>query len=88
MENTHGHHPAMPTDIWVENKNGFSIEGTDPGLTKREYFAAMAMQGLCATDMLRSRELHKQLGDENLATKAIAISAVDIADALITALNK
>jgi len=58
------------------------------GLTKREYFAAMAMQGLCATDMLRSRELHKQLGDENLATKAIAIADVEIADALITSLNK
>ena len=48
---------------------------THDGLTKREYFAAMAMQGLCAG----------LKGSENVA--ALAPLSVSIADALITALN-
>lgn len=45
----------------------------DSSLTKREYFAAMAMQGLLANSLY--------VGD-------VAISAVGVADALIEALNK
>ena len=49
-----------------------------PGLTKREYFAAMAMQGIVSNSYL------------NLMPSRIdaAESAVRIADALIEALNK
>ncbi len=48
------------------------------GLTKREYFAAMAMQGLSA---------HAYATGESSA-KVIAAWAVKQADALIAALNK
>ena len=44
------------------------------GLTKREYFAAKAMQGLCS--------------DHEYKISDIAASAVKIADALINELNK
>ena len=76
--------PAFPFK-WTTREGD---QQTESGLTKREYFAEMAMQGLCATDMLRSRELHKQLGDENLAIKAICVTAIEIADELFKQLNK
>ena len=47
------------------------------GLTKREYFASMAMQGLLSNP-----------NDHSLSQKAIAISSVEMADALIKELNK
>jgi len=43
------------------------------GLTKREYFAAMAMQGICANPTVEI----KPYGDE------IAQAAVEVADALL-----
>lgn len=46
------------------------------GLTKREYFAAMAMQGLCSTV------------DDSTTSKAIASDSVLMADALIAELSK
>ncbi len=53
------------------------------GLTKREYFAAMALQGLCST-------IGKdKAADETIMwAKPISKVAADIADALITELNK
>ena len=45
------------------------------GLTKREYFAAMALQGLLATNSTTTTEYY-------------AIDAVRVADALIEELNK
>lgn len=55
---------------------GERMECTDGGLTKREYFAAMAMQGIVA--------------DPNgyIMAADIAKGAVEIADALIEQLNK
>ena len=47
------------------------------GLTKREYFAAAALQGICAN-------VENGGGDD----KTIAVNAVDCADALIERLNK
>jgi hypothetical protein len=38
--------PAHPTPY--ENQDGTIQHGVYNGLTKREYFAAMALQGLCA----------------------------------------
>jgi hypothetical protein len=46
------------------------------GLTKREYFAAMAMQGAAADESATPE------------TKRLAIWAVQMADALIAELNK
>lgn len=40
--------PAMPTQV-----NGGDIYG---GLTKREYFAGLAMQGLCANPLVKESE--------------------------------
>jgi hypothetical protein len=52
-------------------------ETTDEGLTKREYFAAMAMQGILARGF--NPDLFEKNGSE---------IAVNWADALINALNK
>jgi len=44
--------PAMPSDPIDTQEGDFETGGgrylTSNGLTKREYFAAMALQGLCA----------------------------------------
>ena len=48
------------------------------GLTKREYFAAMAMQGLCANSIAGSHNKPSNL----------AIDAVMYADALLKELDK
>jgi hypothetical protein len=59
----------------VVDQNGDASFG---GLTKREYFAAMAMQGLAGSFAELGRS-HSQI---------IAKCAVEISDALIEALNK
>ena len=53
-----------------------SEQGVQDGLTKREYFAAMAMQGI----LVRGRESNYP--------ETLAEEAVEQADALIEALNK
>lgn len=53
---------------------------TQFGLSKREYFAAMAMQGLCANE-----QWYK---NSNGNPEWYSNKAVEIADALITELNK
>jgi hypothetical protein len=65
---TQANHPAFTkgADSWIQE-----------GLTKREYFAAMAMQGL----------LSAYYGNELYPTR-FANDSVDMADALITALNE
>lgn len=61
------------------------VNVTDPydeeGLTKREYFAVMAMQGLLACPV-------SQLGPQGEIPSNAAEAAVRYADALIEALNK
>lgn len=68
--------PAFPV---TEEESDRLDEGVKiyTGLTKREYFAAKALQGLC------SREL-----DESATNKVIGEISVVLADALIEALNK
>lgn len=51
------------------------VNDVNPGLTKREYFAGLAMQGLCVVDE----------GEDTNKTAQIAIG---YADALIEELNK
>lgn len=55
------------------------------GLTKREYFAAMAMQGMIAGTS-SSVEVMRALGSQD--ELIICKSATEYADALIEALNK
>lgn len=64
--------------IKTKFKDG-EIEGF--GLTKREHFAAMAMQGFVSGLVASS-------GYEQLDNKVAANYAVKLADALIAALNK
>ena len=68
---TIGNSQAFPS-IGVDN-DGYSYGG--PGLTKREYFAAVALQGIFA--------FNKDASGEEFARKS-----VKYADALIDALNK
>lgn len=67
--------PIFPT----EDKDYFDPSSTQPntfytGLTKREYFAAKALQGI--------------LTDENVHLQSAANMAVEAADALLTELEK
>lgn len=75
MENnkTHGDSPAFSKAAFYTDEYG--IDAPQEGLTKREYFAAMAMQGL----------LTKFGNDYELQ---IAKDAIYWADALIDELNK
>ncbi len=65
---------------------GMDITQSPPGLTKRELFAAMAMQGMWANahfaEALGAAQLASQMG------KIFAQDAVAAADALIAELNR
>jgi hypothetical protein len=68
---------AFPAERIIHDSDGNEIgRTTESGLTKREYFAAMAMQGLI------SNELTIQGPD------GLSIDAVKYADALIEQLNR
>lgn len=74
MENNN--QPAFPIHPYKELE--MDIERGYPfGLTKREYFAALAMQGLLSSNNV------DPFGD----TKAVADQSVTAADALLSALN-
>jgi len=68
-------HPIVP-DITTANKTGLQMEF---GLTKRELFAAMAMQGI-----LENRAYYER----SLGGKSVEGYAVHYADRLIAELNK
>ena len=77
---TEPNHGAFPEDAFVNQNNDVAVAshyfGEASGLTKREYFAAMAMQGFCANP--------QRHGIGNVARAACA---VEEADALIASLN-
>jgi len=72
------------------NESAFPFEETgksntsfSPGLTKREYFAAMAMQGLLANNIYHNpNEKHKMIRAD-----ALAETACHYSDALLTQLS-
>jgi len=68
--------PAFPF-TWVDGSGENNVE---PGLTKREYFIARAMQGIMSNS---NAHLTRQSHFED-----IAVDAIRIADALIEQLNK
>lgn len=68
---------ATPSTEFGDSLSGIVAIQNHSGLTKREYFAAMAMQGLSANHQLNSNDF------ENIADMS-----VNQADALIEALNK
>jgi len=68
-----GKKPAFPLG---QAENFRWSDGVDLGLTKREYFAGLIMQGLCAC------------ADLALSRKVLAEEAVKQADALLAELEK
>lgn len=80
MEGTPGNVPVMPIyDSELEKL-------VSSGLTKREYFAAMAMQGLLANSNVVG--VPEKLADGNLAIEGgLEYLAVALADSLIDELN-
>lgn len=81
MSTSKGNEPAFPRLEHVKHGN-FSearyVWETHGGLTKREYFAAMAMQGMLASG----------ISERNSGPVSLAMSAVEQADALIAELEK
>ncbi len=76
MNTINGSEPAFPT--MYENSNNTK------GMSIREYFAAMAMQGLLANNIYHNpNEKSNMVSVPNLAK-----AATDYADALILELNK
>jgi hypothetical protein len=73
-QQTNGNDPVSATQEYHSKNFGVVLAKT--GLTKREYFAAMAMQGLLSTV------------PESFNGTEIAQLSVNMADALIEALNK
>lgn len=71
-----GNKQAMPLEYEEYNSVGLLCKRQEFGLTKREYFAAVAMQGLMVHD------------DKSKQCKYLAAVAVEYADALIAELNK
>ena len=55
------------------------LKAYDTGLTKREYFAGLAMQGICANEYIN---------DRYDTAKYLAKEAVGFADALLEELSK
>jgi len=70
-------------DPQIHAKGGISperISEINNGLTKREYFAAMAMQGLLANSC-------EGCSDSEFTTNWVSNASTKFADSLITALN-
>ena len=82
---TKGKDLAHPTNI-IDPERQFAPE-YHTGLTKREYFAAMALQGLCATFSGSPNAERQAEKVGKTLSETMAIYAVDVADALINALN-
>ena len=80
---TNGNDLAYPTF----DQNGICPSSSE-GLTKREYFAAMAMQGLCQEGAWSKTIQNQSEALGSTSSESIAVYAVDLADALIEALNK
>ena len=77
---TNGDDPINP---WQEFNQNFCNTAMVPGLTKREYFAALAMQGLCANE-----KFSDFCNDQVPYIREIHQEAVKQADYLIAELNK
>ena len=76
MEN--GERRAFPADVHTH---------TDLGLTKREYFAGLAMQGIMASLTEMQANGHSTLHFAGL-DETLALEAVSIADAVLKELDK
>lgn len=80
-EATQAAYPIIHKTIHSEDLTETEVEQWEQGLTKREYFAAMAMQGILAAGV--SIDIEKEYPFQIRAQTCIVI-----ADALIAELNK
>jgi len=84
---------AFPTvrnenEIYIdEDGKPHTVGPYSGGLTKREYFAAKALQGLLSAIYTDEKILKDFSGDDNGRT-AVSRNAISYADALIAALEK
>jgi len=86
MEKITGNEPAMPI-IEDYNRDGIPVaEMSQPGLTIRQQFAAMAMQGLLAK--YGNPDGWEEKEDLLPRIQGLVVSSVVHADALINELNK
>ena len=87
MSTTQKHQEALSNG----RKGAHAVASTehDPGmqgLSKREYFAVMVMQGLCANGAFMEA-LGRELRDGEPTRERLAITSVATADALLLALE-
>jgi len=80
MELKKADQPAFPYEYFKKVSPHAEGKFAHAGLTKREYFAAMAMQGLI-------QKWGTAFGDGSVP-KAIAMDAIQMADALLAELEK
>jgi len=74
--------PAFPHDVIVETKKG-TAQYPESGLTKREYFAGLAMQGLLANSTKAYKDQWKGSW-ENI----LVVDSLELADSLIKKLEE
>jgi hypothetical protein len=74
-----GNEPVYAKSAFYHPDGG--VDAPQSGLTIRQHFAAMAMQGLLANNW-------KGYSDRNEECDALALAAVNFSDALIETLNK
>lgn len=76
-------HPYTSTQWVPTSQDGVQVQEaiTVPGLTKRELFAAMALQGICASHDREDGAFRQNID-------AMAVCAVRSADALLDELEK
>jgi hypothetical protein len=75
-------HANDPINSFIDQND----DGQWHGLTKREYFAAMALQGLCANQIIK--EVINKAKSQKDFDSYLTNTAVSIADSLIDSLNK
>jgi hypothetical protein len=83
---TNGNDPINPVDYQSVSPVGDSITVQLPGLSKREYFAAMAMQGILTNQSWV--ETLKIPDDWNDYKDRLVEGSIEMADSLIKELNK
>jgi hypothetical protein len=82
--------PAMPQsgdniEQWNDPRNPSAGTYFADGLTKREHFAGLAMQGILSNSVMGDSALHEKHEDW---VKDISDSSLQFADALLAALDK
>ena len=85
MEKITGNELAMPAATSEVVDMEEEVKKYHPGLTIRQHFAAMAMQGLLSNSEITEKTYYN---DETDFYNSYAGSAVGMADALIVELNK